>query len=52
MNALGLGLEKNSFLSRFISNLIKSFKSRVTADSGIFEAENCLKSTLTNLNKI
>ena len=52
MNGLGLGLGKNNFIDRFVSNLIKSFKARVSADSGIFEAESCLKTTLNNLNKL
>jgi hypothetical protein len=51
MNGLGLGLGKNTFIDRFVSNLIKLFKARVSADSGTFEAESCLKTTLKNLNK-
>lgn len=51
MNGLGLGLNRFSLFNRYVNNLIKSFKSRVNADSGIFEAENCLKNTLKNLNK-
>jgi hypothetical protein len=31
---------------------IPSFKARVAADLGIFEAESCLNTTLTNLNNI
>jgi hypothetical protein len=52
MNGLGLGLGKINFFDRFVSNLIKLFKARVSADSGTFEAESCLKTTLKNLNKI
>jgi hypothetical protein len=53
MLALGLGLSKaNSLLTSLASILIKAFKSRVATDSGVFEAENCLKTTLNNLNKI
>jgi hypothetical protein len=51
MFGLGLGLGGFSFFDRYISNLIKSFKARVSADSGIFEAESCLKTTLKNLDK-
>lgn len=32
--------------------IISNFKARVLADSGIFEAESCLNTTLTNLNNI
>ena len=32
--------------------IISNFKVRVLADSGIFEAESCLNTTLTNLNNI
>lgn len=32
--------------------LINAFKARVAADSGTFEAESCLNTTLTNLNNI
>jgi len=35
-----------------VPNLIVNFKSIVIADSGLFEAESCLNTTLTNLNKI
>jgi hypothetical protein len=36
----------------YIDFLIKSFKARVLADIGTFEAESCLKNTLTVLNNI
>ena len=52
MIGLGLGLGKFNFFDRFVSNLIKSFKNRVKTASGIFEAENCLKTTLNNLNRL
>lgn len=32
--------------------LINDFKTRIAADSGLFEAESCLNIILTNLNKI
>jgi len=32
--------------------IISNFKARVLADGGTFEAENCLLTTLTNLNNI
>jgi len=35
-----------------VVELINAFKARVAADSGVFEAETCLKTTLRNLNKI
>lgn len=35
-----------------ISSLIANFQTRVIADSGVFEAESCLNTTLTNLNNI
>jgi len=53
MLGLGLGTAKPTFLgTSLVVELIKAFKARVAADSGIFEAESCLKTTLTNLNKI
>jgi len=35
-----------------VPSLIVNFKSRVSTDSGVFEAESCLNTTLTNLNSI
>ena len=35
-----------------VTLIISNFKVRVLADSGIFEAESCLNTTLTNLNNI
>ncbi len=35
-----------------VPTIIINFKTRVLADSGLFEAETCLNTTLTNLNKI
>jgi len=35
-----------------IQTIVDDFKTRVTNDSAIFEAENCLKDTLTTLNEI
>lgn len=52
MIGLGLGLGKFNFFDRYINNLIKSFKNRINIDSGIFEAENCLKTTLKNLDRL
>ena len=43
-----IGLFKIPLISK-IALLIKSFKTRATADGGTFEAESCLKTTLTNL---
>jgi len=53
MLGLGLGTTKPINLgTSLVAQLIKAFKIRVAADSGIFEAESCLKTTLNNLNKI
>lgn len=53
MLGLGLGTGKPTNLgASIVVDLIKAFKARVAADSGIFEAESCLKITLRNLNKI
>lgn len=35
-----------------IGEIIGIFKTRVAADSGTFEAESCLNSTITNLRSI
>jgi len=54
MLGLGLGLHRGIFKSAvsYVSNLIKAFKARIILDSGIFEAQNCLKTTLTNLDSL
>jgi len=52
MIAIGIGLAWKTNKLRLVSNLINSFKARVAADSGLFEAESCLNATLTNLNNI
>lgn len=49
--AIGNYIGRNSGGSK-ISKLIKDFKTRVALDGGIFEAESCLNTTLTNLNNI
>ena len=41
-------VNSNALLERTIEN----FKVRVAADSGLFEAESCLITTITNLNNI
>jgi len=46
-NAIGLGRSGS-----YITKLINTFKRRVANDGGIFEAEACLLTTLTNLNNI
>ena len=46
-NAIGAGKIPN-----YISKLIKDFKTRVALDGGTFEAQSCLKTTLTELNNI
>lgn len=52
MLGLGLGLHRGIFKSAvsYVSSLIKAFKVRVALASGIFEAESCLNTTLTNLD--
>lgn len=54
MLGLGLGLHRGIFKSAvsYVSNLIKVFKARVILDGGIFEAQNCLKTTLDNLDSL
>lgn len=54
--SLGMGfLNFNPAVASSVVNvevLINDFKTRVAADSGLFEAESCLSIVLTNLNKI
>lgn len=53
MLGLGLGLGKPTNLgASLVIELINALKTRVAIDSGIFEAESCLKITLRNLNNI
>ena len=53
MLGLGNNLTKYKFNNINITKiLIKNFKSRVLAEDGVFEAESCLLTTLTQLNKI
>ena len=42
----------NSNSNGYLYSLIYAFKARVATDSGTFEAESCLNTTLTNLNNI
>jgi len=50
MLGLGLGLHKSVLLKvNLVLSLIKQFKTRVSLASGIFEAESCLNTLLTNL---
>jgi hypothetical protein len=35
-----------------VPSIITTFKTRIQTDLGTFEAESCLNTTLTNLNKI
>ena len=51
MVKLGLSIFNNSLLSG-INSLINTFKARVLADGGTFEAETCLLNQLTALNNI
>lgn len=54
MLGLGLGLHKNTFVGGGIDPnqlIINDFKSRVLADGGTFEAEQCLKDSLPALIK-
>ena len=55
--ALGIGMgllygNSSSLVIIDVITLINSFKSRVSADGGVFEAEACLNAVLTNLNNI
>jgi len=43
---------ETDIIGSIVPQIILNFKTRVLADSGIFEAESCLSTTLTNLNKI
>ena len=52
MLGLGLGIGKGLLLQNLVASIVKSFKIRVAADSGTFEAESCLNTILTNLNNI
>ena len=52
MLGLGIGLHKNTFVGGGIDPnqlIINAFKSRVLADGGTFEAEQCLKNSLPAL---
>lgn len=35
-----------------VPNIIDAFKVRVATESGVFEAQTCLNTTLTNLNNL
>jgi hypothetical protein len=48
---MSIGLFKLPSIS-YVVRLIKQFKTRVTSDGGTFEAESCLKSSLTSLNSL
>lgn len=48
---LGLGLAKGSVLYSFFGTIISNFISRVTADSGTFEAQTCLQNYLNSLGQ-
>lgn len=52
MLGLGLGIGKGLLLQNLVASIVKSFKARVATDGGTFEAESCLKTTLTNLKNI
>ncbi len=51
---LGLSnlLISGASLRTIAQKLASSFKSRVTTDSGVFEAKACLEAQLTNLSNI
>lgn len=49
LTLLGVGQGQNG---TYIDALILQFKTRVSADGGIFEAESCLRATLIVLNNI
>lgn len=48
LSLLGAGQGQNNS----IQSIINAFKARVASDNGIFEAESCLSTILTNLNNI
>ena len=48
LSLLGAGQGQNNS----IQSIINAFTSRVAADNGVFEAEACLITTITNLNNI
>lgn len=47
-NMIGAGGSFTSALSR----IVNAFKTRVAADAGTFEAESCLRTTITTLRNI
>jgi hypothetical protein len=50
---LSIGWKDNSKNNQsYVNSLIIQFKDRVIADGGFFEAQACLKATLTVLNNI
>jgi hypothetical protein len=49
LTLLGAGQGQNG---TYVDALIAQFKIRVALDGGIFEAEDCLRATLTVLNNI
>lgn len=53
MNAIGnfIGASQTVAVNAVLA-IINAFKSRVAADSGTFEAESCLNTTITNLRNI
>jgi lysophospholipase L1-like esterase len=48
---IGIGLQFSKLVNG-INSIINAFKTRVAADSGTFEAESCLNTTLTTLNNL
>jgi len=49
---IGIGISWAKRIFSTSANIIANFRDRVSADNGIFEAEACLLTTLTNLNNI
>jgi hypothetical protein len=50
MLGLGIGLSKwVNYPANAIAQIINAFKSRVLADSGTFEADSCINSSITTL---
>jgi hypothetical protein len=45
----GIGIPFSRVLGGVVSSIVNAFKQRVVADSGTFEAENCLNTTVQNL---
>ena len=50
--SIGVALGVSNISAVQVPLVLNNFKTRVAADSGLFEAESCLNILLTNLTKI